>query len=105
VAQVHRAILTDGRTVAVKVQRPEVASRVHRDLDILRRLARRLERHTRWGADQRLVATVDGLSRSVLEELDIETEARNLADLTQAVRRHEMVTAVGASWRCGWRRW
>jgi ubiquinone biosynthesis protein len=92
VAQVHRAILTDGRTVAVKVQRPEVAGRVHRDLDILRRLARRLERHTRWGADQRLVATVDGFSRSVLEELDFEIEARNLADLTQAVRRHEMVT-------------
>ena len=43
VAQVHRAVLTDGRTVAVKVQRPEVAGRVHRDLDILRRLARQLE--------------------------------------------------------------
>jgi ubiquinone biosynthesis protein len=92
VAQVHRAILTDGRTIAVKGQRPEVGSRVHGDLDALRRLARRLERHTRWGADQRLVATVEGFSRSVLEELDFETEARNLADLTQAVRRHEMVT-------------
>jgi ubiquinone biosynthesis protein len=92
VAQVHRATLTGGRTVAVKVQRPEVAGRVHRDLDILRRLARRLERHTRWGADQRLVATVDGFARSVLEELDFETEARNLADLAQAVRGHEMVT-------------
>lgn len=69
-----------------------MAGRVHRDLDILRRLARRLERHTRWGANQRLVASVDGFSRSVLEELDFETEARNLVDLTQAVRRHEMVT-------------
>lgn len=92
VAQVHRATLTDGRAVAVKVQRPEVAARVHRDLDILRRVARRLERHTRWGADQQLVAAVDGFSRSVLEELDFETEARNLADLTRAVRHHERVT-------------
>ncbi|MPZ96466.1 MAG: hypothetical protein GEU96_16515, partial [Propionibacteriales bacterium] len=49
VAQVHRATLRDGRRVAVKVQRPEVAERVRRDVDILTRLAERLERRTRWG--------------------------------------------------------
>jgi ubiquinone biosynthesis protein len=92
VAQVHRATLPDGRTVAVKVQRPEVAGRVQRDLDILRRLGHWLERHTRWGADQQLVATVDGFARSVLEELDFEIEARNLADLADAVRHHDRVT-------------
>jgi len=96
VAQVHRAVLPDGRAVAVKVQRADVAGRVHRDLDILRRLARRLERHTRWGAGQQLVATVDGFARSVIEELDFTTEARNLADLTEAVRRHEIVTVPAA---------
>jgi ubiquinone biosynthesis protein len=92
VAQVHRATLPDGRTVAVKIQRPEVAGRVQRDLDILRRLADWLERHTRWGADQQLVTTVDGFARSVLEELDFEIEARNLADLADAVRHHDRVT-------------
>jgi ubiquinone biosynthesis protein len=44
IAQVHRATLRDGRPVAVKVQRPEVAGRVRRDVDILVHLAERLER-------------------------------------------------------------
>jgi hypothetical protein len=44
----------DGRQAAVKVQRPEVAQRVHRDLDISRRLAARLERRTQMGANPRL---------------------------------------------------
>ncbi len=32
VAQVHRAKLDDGTTVALKVQRPDAALQVHRDL-------------------------------------------------------------------------
>src|SRR5262245_1346593 len=39
IAQVHRATLHDGRTVAVKVQRPGIARRVANDLAILAELA------------------------------------------------------------------
>jgi ubiquinone biosynthesis protein len=45
-AQVHRAVLADGTPVAVKIQRPEVGQRVRTDLEIVRRLAARLERRT-----------------------------------------------------------
>src|SRR5262249_14486258 len=34
ISQVHRAILPDGRTVALKVRRPEIAKVVQADLDI-----------------------------------------------------------------------
>ncbi len=85
VAQVHRATLRDGRRVAVKVQRPEVAGRVHRDVEILVGLAERLERRTRWGADQRLADTMRGFADSLVGELDFTAEAANLAALRRAV--------------------
>ncbi|MCB9581940.1 MAG: AarF/ABC1/UbiB kinase family protein [Polyangiaceae bacterium] len=44
VAQVHRAVLQDGTVVALKVQRPEAASQVHRDLAILGFWARLFDR-------------------------------------------------------------
>ena len=79
IAQVHRAVLADGRHVAVKIQRPEVAGRVRRDLDILTRLAARLERRTRWAADLRLSDTMRGFADSINGELDFTAEAHNLA--------------------------
>jgi ubiquinone biosynthesis protein len=88
VAQVHRAVLADGRPVAVKVQRPEVAGRVGRDVDILIRLAETLERRTRWAADQRLAATMRGFAESLTGELDFGAEADNLAAIRTAVERH-----------------
>lgn len=91
VAQVHRATLPHGRAVAVKVQRPEIAEKLHRDIDILTRLAERLERHTRWGADQRLVATMRGFAESLTGELDFTAEARNLTALRRVVASHDRV--------------
>ncbi|MDV9040197.1 AarF/UbiB family protein, partial [Stenotrophomonas sp. RAC2] len=39
IAQVHRAVLHDGRQVAVKVQKPEVAAQLRSDLEALRSFA------------------------------------------------------------------
>jgi ubiquinone biosynthesis protein len=88
IAQVHRAVLTDGRRVAVKVQRPEVAERVRRDLDILWRLAARLERRTQWALELRLSETVRAFADNVTGELDFTAEARNLAAISSAVQHH-----------------
>src|SRR6266508_9645 len=88
IAQVHRAVLFDGRRVAVKIQRPDVADRVRRDLDILIRLAARLERRTRWARDLRLSATMRGFAESITGELDFTAEARNLAAVSAATQGH-----------------
>ncbi|MFI1918019.1 ABC1 kinase family protein [Nocardia sp. NPDC020380] len=48
VGQVHSALLLDGSAVVVKVQRPEARTQVDRDLRIMRRIARRLQRDARW---------------------------------------------------------
>jgi ubiquinone biosynthesis protein len=50
IAQVHQARLrASGAEVVVKVQRPGIRPVVERDLDIVDRMARRLETRTRWG--------------------------------------------------------
>jgi len=88
IAQVHQAVLADGRRVAVKIQRPQVAERVRRDLDILGRLAVRLERRTQWALELRLSETVRAFADNVTGELDFNAEARNLAAISSAVQHH-----------------
>jgi aarF domain-containing kinase len=73
-AQVHEAVLRDGRRVAVKVQYPDVAELVHSDLANLRALFRAID----WlEGDFDLSALVDEMSRHVPRELDFLSEARN----------------------------
>jgi len=84
VAQVHAATLPSGEGVVVKVRRPGVRGAVDSDLDILGRLAQRLERATRWGRAIGAVTLARGFAAALREELDLRIEASNL-------------TAVGAA--------
>ncbi len=83
VAQVYTARLRDGSQpdVVVKVQRPGVASVVDRDLDIVRRLARVLERNTDWGRSMGVRALADGFADAMREELDFTVEAGNMTSV------------------------
>ncbi|MGW4234116.1 ABC1 kinase family protein [Streptomyces sp. NPDC004980] len=78
-AQVHLARLMDGQEVAVKIQRPGAGQVVERDLDILFRISRKLEEHTRWARSLGLGELMNGFAVSLHEELDFRTEARNMA--------------------------
>ncbi|WP_116244128.1 AarF/ABC1/UbiB kinase family protein [Nocardiopsis sp. FIRDI 009] len=84
IAQAHLARLTDGEEVVVKVQRPGVGPVVHRDLDIIRRLARRFQRGTDWGPAIGVVDLAEGFAEALLEELDFEVEAANIAAVAEA---------------------
>ncbi|MGH7919418.1 MAG: ABC1 kinase family protein [Candidatus Dormibacteraceae bacterium] len=79
IAQVHSARLPSGEAVVVKVQRPGIRPVVKRDVDIVRRLARTLERRTRWGAAFGTVDLAEGFAAAIEEELDFRIEAQNLA--------------------------
>jgi ubiquinone biosynthesis protein len=84
VAQVHAARLRAGDEVAVKVQRPGIRAVVALDLEIVVRLARTLERRTRWarsiGAGDLAAAFAD----AVRDELDFRVEAGNMAAVAAA---------------------
>jgi ubiquinone biosynthesis protein len=77
VAQVHAATLLDGTEVVVKVQRPSARAQVEADVDILLRLARRAELHTRQGREMRAEAIARGFTTTLLEELDYRVESGN----------------------------
>ncbi|NEA32168.1 AarF/UbiB family protein [Streptomyces sp. SID13031] len=80
VAQVYAARLDDA-PVVVKVQRPGIASVVDRDLDIVQRLARLLERNTDWGRSMGVRSLATGFADAMREELDFTVEAGNMASV------------------------
>jgi ubiquinone biosynthesis protein len=84
VAQIHTARLRSGDEVAVKVQRPGIRSVVERDLDIVARLARSLERRTRWARSIGAGDLANAFADAVREELDFRVEAGNMAAVAAA---------------------
>jgi len=92
IAQVHLATLPSGEQVVVKVRRPAAAGLVGSDLDIVQRLASRLQRSTRWGRSVGAVDLAQGFADALREELDLRIEARNMtAVATATTARNEGV--------------
>src|SRR5262249_19517160 len=85
--QVHRAVLRDGREVAVKVQRPGVRLRVADDLEVLAAVAELVERYSATAAHYEAVALVEQLRKSLLRELDYRAEAENMTVLGRNLAR------------------
>jgi len=75
IAQVHACVLADGRDAVVKVQRPAIAQRMNRDLRIMYRFARLIDR-TRQGNLMNAPGVVEDLHQVSNEELDFALEAR-----------------------------
>ncbi len=76
--QVHRAVLPNGRTVAVKVRRPGIESQVDSDLAALGRLAGMIGQHTDVGLRYGLSELFGQFAATLRRELDYEAEATNL---------------------------
>lgn len=76
--QVHRAALRDGREVVVKVQRPNIATQIADDFEVIAEIARLLEVHSDWARRRRVGQIVEELRLSILQELDYGREAQNL---------------------------
>ena len=86
-AQVHRAVLRDGRVVAVKVQRPGVRVQVADDLEVLEAVADIVERYSEVGARYDVVTLVEEFRKTILRELDYRVEAENLTVLARNLAR------------------
>jgi ubiquinone biosynthesis protein len=89
--QVHRAMLRDGRQVAVKVQRPGIRGRVLDDLDALDEATHVLSRMGGATKHLDLPGTLEELRRTLLCELDYEQEARHMVALAHALRDFERI--------------
>src|SRR4051812_1655038 len=88
IGQVHRAVLPDGRRVAVKVQYPGIAEALRADLQNAQMLIR-MAKALAPGLDAR--AAAEELKERVLEELDYEYEAQNQRAFARAYRDHPFI--------------
>ncbi len=77
IGQVHRAKLTNGRRVVVKVQHPGIEGTIRRDLNILCILAEHAEQQETLIRYQP-VAVVREFRQTLMRELDFRREMRNL---------------------------
>ena len=77
IAQVHPATLPDGRSVVVKVLRPDVAARIARDVELLRALADVAARHHPNADKIRPHEVVDEIETTLVNELDLQREGAN----------------------------
>jgi predicted unusual protein kinase regulating ubiquinone biosynthesis (AarF/ABC1/UbiB family) len=89
--QVHRARLADGRPVAVKVQRPDIADRIAEDLDAIAEIAALADRHTETGKAFGFAPMVEAFRLSMLGELDYLREAANLELLARNLAGFERI--------------
>jgi predicted unusual protein kinase regulating ubiquinone biosynthesis (AarF/ABC1/UbiB family) len=88
IGQVHRAVLPDGRDVAVKIQYPGVAEAIRADLQnagMFLRMAKALAP----GLDAK--AAAEELKERVSEELDYELEAQNQRSFSRGYRGHPFI--------------
>jgi predicted unusual protein kinase regulating ubiquinone biosynthesis (AarF/ABC1/UbiB family) len=88
IGQVHRAVLPDGRQVAVKVQYPGVASAIAADMQNAG-LILRLAKAFAPGLDAKAAAAE--LKERVMEELDYELEAQNQRAFARGYRGHPFI--------------
>jgi ubiquinone biosynthesis protein len=89
--QVHRAVLRDGRPVAVKVQRPGVRKRVVEDMDVIEELAEFVDGHTKMGRTYGFGGMVEEFRRSIMAELDYRMEAANLRLLDSHLSAYDRI--------------
>ncbi|MDF2508603.1 MAG: hypothetical protein K0Q52_2462 [Microbacterium sp.] len=87
IGQVHAATLTTGERVVVKVQRPNVRAQVDTDIDIARRICRRIEQRSTIARRMQVGRLMDELAESLRAELDYRIEARSHALLRTAAER------------------
>ncbi len=83
IAQVHRATLKNGQSVALKVQRPGIEAVVAQDISLIKSLAE-LASLTDFGKDYDTVALAEEFTTALEAELDFTTEA----NYTEQLRRN-----------------
>ncbi len=89
--QVHRASLRDGRTVVVKVQRPNIRQQIAEDFEVLAQIAGFLDAHTALGRRHRFLVVLEEFRLAIQQELNYEREAHNLIALGKNLKEFKLI--------------
>ncbi len=99
IAQVHRARRKDGTEVAVKILRPGIRDRFHRDLAAMRFGAELAESRSPEARRLRFVAIVETLARSVAMEMDLRLEAAALSEFADNTKEDKDFRVPEPDWQ------
>jgi ubiquinone biosynthesis protein len=81
IAQVHAAVLPDGKKVVVKVVRPGIRKLIRRDIDLLMSIAQLAEKYWQTGSRVKPTEFVREFETFIFDELDMTREASNASAL------------------------
>jgi ubiquinone biosynthesis protein len=98
IGQVHRAVLPNGHTVAVKVQRPGAPEQIEADLGLLYQAARIVKERVRALDFVDVREVVDEFARGIRQELDYRLEGRNAEQLHRNFAGHPHVRVPRVYW-------
>jgi ubiquinone biosynthesis protein len=98
IGQAHAATLHDGTEVVVKVQRPDIATNIAIDLEILHTLAVRASRQWKLAADYNITGITDEFARTLREELDYTHEGRNAEAFAKNFEGNETIHIPRVYW-------
>ena len=98
VAQVHAAVLPDGREVVVKAIRPGIRAVIELDCALLSAAARLLERYSAEARRLHLVAVARDYRTTILDELDLQREAANTAILRRNFANSPLLHVPAIHW-------
>jgi ubiquinone biosynthesis protein len=94
--QVHRAVLRNGRCVAVKVQRPNIREQISADIEALEDIAEFIDKHTEAGERVHFAGMLDEFRRSMVRELDYLQEAQHLTIFRRNLAQFELLVVPEA---------
>jgi len=98
IAQVHRAVTTDGCQAAVKVLRPGIREKFARDIETYEWAAAHLEALGGEAARLRPRAVVANLGRWTARELDLRREAASASELADAMKGFDGYRVPAIDW-------
>jgi ubiquinone biosynthesis protein len=99
IAQVHRAVTTDGRQVAVKVLRPGVEEDFGRAIDTYQWAAAQLESLSPEARRLRPRLTIENFRRWTLRELNFMREAASASELAEAMTAEPEFVVPAIDWQ------
>lgn len=98
IAQVHKAVTADGRTVAVKVLRPGIREKFARDIETYEWAAAHLEALGGEAARLRPRLVIANFKRWTLRELDLRREAASASELAEMMKADEGYRVPAIDW-------
>ena len=98
VAQVHAAVLPDGKQVVVKAIRPGIGKIIRQDIALLFTLARLLARYSSDGRRLRPVEVVADYEKTIYDELDLQHEGANASLLRHNFQNSPLLYVPEVYW-------